>query len=231
VPSKVVAEPVHCGVLNGGGGRRLPVGILVVAVGVLLLVSIASLFVLSPDDKGTQTAPVPPSTSGTSRSNGSSTRSVVAGGAIGVSGTLLGTLMAATLAWVRDKRLYREQTAIVVVELENVIWVRGDAGGANLRTALQAATIQLRAGGVDDQLREALARVTLACWWSGQDPSGTNAKGIDATLLSVRRDIERAVVADLLRLGSPQTREKWRQAALQRYQVTPLTFPTEPVYY
>lgn len=202
-----------------------------VAVGFLLLVSITSLVVLSHDDNGRRTAPAPASASGTSQGNGSSIRSVVAGGAIGVSGTLLGTVITATLAWFRDKRLYREQTAIAVADLESAIWVQGDAGGGALRAALQAATIQLRAGGVDDQLREALARVTLACWWSGQDPSGTKAKGIDAMLLSVRRDIERAVVADLLRLGSPQTRNKWRQAALQRYQVTPLTVPTEPVYY
>ncbi|MDQ6944939.1 MAG: hypothetical protein M3256_01420 [Actinomycetota bacterium] len=199
------------------------------AVVALFLLGVMSALLMG---RGARNGAPPARVSIAAAGNGSSIRPVLAGGAIGVSGTVLGAMVTFVLGWFRDKRLYREETAMAVAELEQTIWLWGAAGGAGLRTALQTVTLRLRAAGVDDELRQALARVTAACWWDGENQHSRNqGEGIDANLLNLRRTIDKAVIGELLQLASQHSRAEWRQSALEHYRATPLTLPAEPTHY
>ena len=132
----------------------------------------------------------------------SASTTVAITGAIGILGTLLGTVVAAGLAERRERRQLGLETALELADLQRLIWSLDEDSYIVLQAALERLDARLAACRVDRALREALDPAAFACWHDNQASGETTSEGgIDAELLRMFAGITLKIRDVLLRAG------------------------------
>lgn len=131
----------------------------------------------------------------------------IIGGAIGVTGSFCGTILA--LAWTgqRESRAAALETAQHVVGLEQHVWSQ-NTGGPELLGLLRQVGVRLQAAGLPDSLRLTFGNVCYTCWLA-TTRQGDGAPRIGQDLLKLRSEVEQVVLAHVLGRGLMVAR--WRR--------------------
>jgi hypothetical protein len=140
---------------------------------------------------------------------------VAAGGAIGIGGTLLGTTANYGLTIHRERRQFRLDTALELAGMERIVSNTSEAGQVELRAHTQRQDARLIECKISAPARSAFETISMACW---ADASAAKELGrteiIDSGLVAVRRQLQVALRAELMRSGRRSQRAKALQVAV-----------------